>query len=520
MRSGRPSTSTRWGRSSTKCSPAGRRFGARRRWRPSAGHLPRSPLPPSRLNSSVPRDLETICLKCLHKDPSRRYATAAALAEDLHRFLRDEPIAARPAVGLLERTVKWVAPAPDPSALLAASLLLASWSAGACGSIVQTAHRRDAVEATSASWPGCRTVAAGRKPRGLLERAKARLGAGGRRRPAPAVGQSRRDLDLWMQLDTIRLKRVTRGELAFYKREQTGTTRRRSSAPGWERAHDQPQSVAAMITHRQCAALLAAVYDWAVCATDKVQRGWLLEVARQTDPSPDGWRQRIIDPTAWEDSEALAELARTVPVARRVGVAPAGARGTAEDNRRGRGPILEAGAEGTSGDFWANLILGNAIAPVGPPGGGRLLPGGAGRPAGDGGGLLRRRRRLETADMSWVRRSTTTKRPSGSTPTMPGPTATSACALQAQGRVGRGDRPLQKALQLDPDYAWAHHNLGNALRVKGRLDEAYEHYQQVIRLDPKNPEVQTPSEASCSARARAGGAGRLAEVAGCQSARS
>ena len=53
------------------------------------------PEPPTRLNARVPRDLETICLKCLEKDPRRRYATAQALADDLRAWLDSRPIAAR-----------------------------------------------------------------------------------------------------------------------------------------------------------------------------------------------------------------------------------------------------------------------------------------------------------------------------------------------------------------------------------------------------------------------------------------
>src|SRR5262249_54406981 len=79
--------------------------------------LSQDPVPPRRLQPGVPRDLETICLKCLQKEPHHRYASALALAEDLHRYQSGEPIRARPAPALA-RAGRWVRRRPALAALL------------------------------------------------------------------------------------------------------------------------------------------------------------------------------------------------------------------------------------------------------------------------------------------------------------------------------------------------------------------------------------------------------------------
>jgi WD40 repeat protein len=80
------------------------------------------PVSPSRLQPRLPRDLDTVCLKCLRKEPGRRYSSSAALADDLGRWQRGEPVQARPA-GSAERLWKWCRRRPAVAALLAAVVL-------------------------------------------------------------------------------------------------------------------------------------------------------------------------------------------------------------------------------------------------------------------------------------------------------------------------------------------------------------------------------------------------------------
>lgn len=88
--------------------------------------LNRDPVPVRQLVPTVPRDLDTICNKCLSKDPAKRYASAEELSADLQRFLDDEPIQARPA-GRIERAAKWASKQPTIAAIL---LTMPAWLLG------------------------------------------------------------------------------------------------------------------------------------------------------------------------------------------------------------------------------------------------------------------------------------------------------------------------------------------------------------------------------------------------------
>jgi WD40 repeat protein len=114
-------------------------------------------VPPRRLQPTVPLDLETICLRCLSKEPARRYGSAAALADDLDRYLQGEPILARP-TGNVERLVKWARRRPAVAALygvsaaaLVALMGLGFWfsvTLGASQGVAEAARTREAAART------------------------------------------------------------------------------------------------------------------------------------------------------------------------------------------------------------------------------------------------------------------------------------------------------------------------------------------------------------------------------------
>ncbi len=413
------------------------------------------PARPSRLNARIPRDLETICLKCLSKDTPKRYATASALADDLRRFLRGEPIAARPA-GPLARLSKWARRRPAQAALIGvattgtvALMVLALWLGARRAAIAQGVERDlEAVFQRERAWDWGGARAA-------LERARARAGNA----PAPPLRnrfeQLESDLTLVARLEQIRDTRAIaidfqlgpRAILAQADADYAEAIR----AAGIAAPLDDPRTVADRVSRSSVAsALVAALDDWSVCAREGARLAWLLDVANRADTDADDWRRRARDAARWNDAEAITALARSAVVASQsiqlLTVLAERIRAVQGDDTAFLSRVQEAHPD----DYLANYSLGNS---------------------------LLGRKQLERAARYF--QAAVALRPESATARN-----NLAVALARAGQIDPAMTQFQAIIRADPQFAYAYQGLANCHLARREYAAAIELYRNALRIQP------------------------------------
>jgi serine/threonine-protein kinase len=459
---------------------------------------------PSRWNPGVPRNLEIICLKCLRKEPRQRYATAAALAEDIQRFLRGEAIAARPA-GPAERLARWVRRRPARAALvLGIVLTVLVLAVGTAWRIRQQWLTAAAVEAELRQAARLRQQAVYWEAGVALERARARLGDGGPARLVHLVEQAWRDLELPLRLDAIHRERLTLVEGRWNDAREARLNRVQADrdyedafrGAGLGGHADDPDTTAARLrASAVLPALVTALDDWAFCSDEGPRRAWLLRVTRASDPDP--WRDRARDPAAWGDPAALAELARTAPLAEQ----PVSLLLALGERLQAAGGDALAFVRRVQyahpDDFWANLTLAVLIfrSPMDNSEKVQAIPyyqrALAARPGevaviNNLGLVYFRRWWLDDKDDDHGPGSISIFRRALEVDPDFAPAHNNLGVVLKLAKTDWSGAALhfREALRIDPRLATAHLHLGECEVLLGRPDAGIDHYQQTRRIDP------------------------------------
>jgi serine/threonine-protein kinase len=424
------------------------------------------PVPPSRANPLVDRNLETICLKCLDKEPERRYASAEALAEDLERWLADEPIRARP-IGRLARSWRWCRRNRRLAVLAAAAAIAVVFGVAALGGSIgwvaheQAMRRKGTEQVVSAAlheslvWQGRGNVpealSAARQAAGVVTGGTADEDLRGH------VRARLDDLELLEKLENARLE-GTAIKAGNFDTERTDRMYRDVfTKAGLDVEALSPEEAGKRIRATTVAPeIAAALDDWALTRSRRKalpEASWkhLLAVAREADP--EAARTRLRDALLQSDRQALLDLANdqairlgpTTRITLADALARIGASAQAEAHLR---ETLRRHPD----DFFANSNLAASLVTSQPP-------------------------RLEEA----IRYFTAA---AALRPRSPGAHYNLGTFLAQRGDLERAAAALRHSIDLKEDYAQAHTNLGLVLRHQGDLNGAIAEYHKALHIDP------------------------------------
>lgn len=416
--------------------------------------LEEEPVPPSRLNAKVPRDLETICLTCLRKDPARRYVSAHALACDLRRFLSGEPVAARQ-TGIVERVVRWALRRPAQATLAAtgfaaliAVIAVLFWIQGIRNDRIaeiglRQGRARQAIETAVALAVDLRENERWVEARHVLDDASSRVPEAESAELAGRLADAQRDLEAAAELDDIRRRTPESSDRGFDYRPALEAYDRLFARLGL--GADVPIEAAAQVVAQSPirAELLVSLDNAAFVARALNKRDGLerpLTIARLADPHP--WRDRLRQPATWYQRDTLLGLSEEVrshtasPPPHQLVLAGVLLSGLGANEKAIE--LLRDAHRSNPDDFWINLELGNALYHGGRP-----------------------------ADSAQYYRAATTIQP-----TNPGPWVSLAASLNRSGHREESIIATRRAIELNPRLFVARRNAISYLRGANRLDEA------------------------------------------------